>query len=49
MPSATDWVASLSPWPADGFGLERMNILLDRLGRPELGYDAIHVVGTKGK
>ena len=34
MPSATDWVASLSPWPAEGFGLERMQALLDRLGRP---------------
>ncbi|HEY5295876.1 MAG TPA: Mur ligase family protein [Gaiellaceae bacterium] len=47
--SATDWVASLSPWPADGFGLERMQALLDRLGHPERWYDAIHVVGTKGK
>jgi dihydrofolate synthase/folylpolyglutamate synthase len=49
MQSATDWVASLSPWPADGFGLDRMNALLDRLGRPERRYDTIHVVGTKGK
>ena len=49
MTSATDWVASLSPWPADGFGLERMQALLDRLGRPERDYDAVHVVGTKGK
>jgi dihydrofolate synthase/folylpolyglutamate synthase len=49
MISATDWVASLSPWPAEGFGLERMHALLDRLGRPERRYDAIHVVGTKGK
>jgi dihydrofolate synthase/folylpolyglutamate synthase len=49
MQSATDWVASLSPWPADGFGLERMNALLDLLGRPERRYDSIHVVGTKGK
>ena len=49
MTSATDWVASLSPWPAEGFGLERMQALLDRLGRPERGYDAVHVVGTKGK
>jgi dihydrofolate synthase/folylpolyglutamate synthase len=49
MQSATDWVASLSPWPADGFGLERMNALLDLLGRPERRYNAIHVVGTKGK
>jgi dihydrofolate synthase/folylpolyglutamate synthase len=49
MPSATDWVASLSPWPAEGFGLERMQALLDRLGRPERRYDVVHVVGTKGK
>jgi dihydrofolate synthase/folylpolyglutamate synthase len=49
MQSATDWIASLSPWPADGFGLERMNALLDLLGRPERRYDSIHVVGTKGK
>jgi dihydrofolate synthase/folylpolyglutamate synthase len=49
MASATDWVASLSPWPAEGFGLERMNALLELLGRPERRYDAVHVVGTKGK
>jgi dihydrofolate synthase / folylpolyglutamate synthase len=53
MQSATrnpvDWLESLSPWPADGFGLERMRALLDRLGSPERAYDAIHVVGTKGK
>jgi dihydrofolate synthase / folylpolyglutamate synthase len=49
MQSATDWVASLSPWPAEGFGLERMRALLARLGDPQGRYDAIHVVGTKGK
>jgi dihydrofolate synthase/folylpolyglutamate synthase len=49
MPSATDWVASLSPWPAEGFGLERMRALLSQLGDPQRQYDAIHVVGTKGK
>jgi dihydrofolate synthase/folylpolyglutamate synthase len=49
MQSATEWLASLSPWPRDGFGLDRMNVLLDRLGHPERGYDAVHVVGTKGK
>jgi dihydrofolate synthase / folylpolyglutamate synthase len=49
MPSATDWVASLSPWPAEGFGLERMRALLSQLGDPQRRYDAIHVVGTKGK
>ncbi|HEX7526158.1 MAG TPA: Mur ligase family protein, partial [Gaiellaceae bacterium] len=47
--SATDWVASLSPWPADGFGLERMRALLAELGDPQLAYPAVHVVGTNGK
>jgi dihydrofolate synthase / folylpolyglutamate synthase len=49
MQSATDWVAGLSPWPAEGFGLERMHALLDRLGHPERAFDAVHVVGTNGK
>ena len=47
--SATDWIASLSPWPKDGFGLERMHALLARLGHPEQRFPAIHVVGTNGK
>ena len=47
--SAADWVASLSPWPADGFGLDRMRALLAELGDPQLRYPAIHVVGTNGK
>ena len=45
---ATEWVASLSPWPEE-FGLERMRALLDRLGDPQNAYRAIHVVGTNGK
>ncbi len=28
------WLAALSPWPEDGFGLERMLALLAALGRP---------------
>ena len=44
-----DWLASLSPWPADGFGLERMHALLTELGDPQLAYEAVHVVGTNGK
>jgi dihydrofolate synthase/folylpolyglutamate synthase len=48
MRSAADWVASLSPWPAE-FGLERMHALLARLGNPERRYPSIHVVGTNGK
>ena len=47
--SSTSWLESLSPWPADGFGTERMRALLDRLGNPERTFEAIHVVGTKGK
>jgi dihydrofolate synthase / folylpolyglutamate synthase len=47
--SATDWLDSLSPWPRDGFGLERMLALLAELGDPQEAYPAIHVVGTNGK
>jgi dihydrofolate synthase / folylpolyglutamate synthase len=43
------WVASLSPWPADGFGLGRMRRLLALLGDPQQRYEAVHVVGTNGK
>ena len=46
--TATEWVASLSPWPEE-FGLERMRQLLARLGDPQDVYPAIHVVGTNGK
>jgi dihydrofolate synthase/folylpolyglutamate synthase len=49
VPSATRWLESLSPWPSDGFGLERMRELLARIGNPERELDTIHVVGTKGK
>ena len=48
MPSV-EWLESLSPWPTDGFGTERMLALLDRLGNPQRSFDAVHVVGTKGK
>ncbi len=43
------WLASLSPWPVDGFGLARMHELLTSLGDPQLAYEAVHVVGTNGK
>jgi dihydrofolate synthase/folylpolyglutamate synthase len=43
------WLAGLSPWPEDGFGLDRMNVLLAALGDPQRAYPAIHVVGTNGK
>jgi dihydrofolate synthase / folylpolyglutamate synthase len=47
--SATAWVASLDPWPVDGFGTGRMHALLADLGEPQQRYPAIHVVGTNGK
>jgi dihydrofolate synthase/folylpolyglutamate synthase len=47
--SATDWLDALSPWPADGFGTERMRALLAERGEPQLRYPAVHVVGTNGK
>src|SRR5262249_5060695 len=56
MPSAASdrlttvrWLESLSPWPEDGFGLDRMHALLDRLGNPPRRLDSIHVVRAKGK
>ena len=49
MPSAIDYLESLSPWPKDGFGLERIKALLASLGDPQLHYPSIHVVGTNGK
>ena len=47
--SATSWLESLSPWPTEGFGTERMVALLERLGNPQRSFEAVHVVGTKGK
>jgi dihydrofolate synthase/folylpolyglutamate synthase len=53
MPSPTSgqtaYVESLSPWPEDGFGLDRIEALLTELGEPQLRYPSIHVVGTNGK
>jgi dihydrofolate synthase/folylpolyglutamate synthase len=43
------WLEALSPWPRDGFGLERMRALLAALGEPQAGLPAVHVVGTNGK
>jgi dihydrofolate synthase / folylpolyglutamate synthase len=43
------WLETLSPWPEDGFGLERMNALLAELGQPQAGLPAVHVVGSNGK
>jgi len=47
--SAVDWLESLSPWPKDGFGLDRMRALLSELGDPQLAFPSVHVVGTNGK
>jgi len=49
MSSAVELVESLSPWPKDGFGLDRIEALLAELGDPQLTYPSIHVVGTNGK
>ena len=49
MGGAIDWLESLSPWPKDGFGLERMRALLAELGDPQLAFPSVHVVGTNGK
>jgi dihydrofolate synthase/folylpolyglutamate synthase len=49
MQSATDWLETLSPWPAEGFGTERMVELLARLDDPQRSFRSLHVVGTKGK
>ena len=49
MQSATDWLETLSPWPVEGFGTERMIELLARLGNPQRSFRSVHVVGTKGK
>src|SRR5439155_6954111 len=48
-PPNTEWVAGLSPWPEDGFGLERIRALLERLGNPQRSFRSVHVVGTNGK
>ena len=48
MPSASEWLEQLSPWPQE-FGLGRMRALLAELGEPQREYPAIHVVGTNGK
>ena len=47
--SAVAWLDAMSPWPRDGFGVERMRRLLAVLGNPQDDYPAIHVVGTNGK
>jgi len=46
--TATEWIASLSPWPEE-FGLERMLALLEALDNPQRSFPSVHVVGTNGK
>jgi dihydrofolate synthase / folylpolyglutamate synthase len=46
---AIEYVESLNPWPAGGFGLDRIKVVLADLGNPQLRYPSIHVVGTNGK
>ena len=43
------WLDEMSPWPRDGFGVDRMRALLAELGDPQFCYPAVHVVGTNGK
>jgi len=47
--TSVEWIETLSPWPTDGFGLERISALLARLGNPQRAFTSIHVVGTNGK
>jgi dihydrofolate synthase/folylpolyglutamate synthase len=47
--TAVEWLDAKSPWPRDGFGLDRMRALLAELGDPQFAYPAVHVVGTNGK
>ena len=49
MTDQTAYVESLSPWPKDGFGLDRIKALLRELGDPQLRYPSVHVVGSNGK
>lgn len=49
MSDEISWLAGLSPWPEDGFGLDRMLALLAALGDPHRAFPAVHVVGTNGK
>ena len=46
--TATQWIASLSPWPEE-FGLGRMHALLEALDNPQRAFRSVHVVGTNGK
>jgi dihydrofolate synthase/folylpolyglutamate synthase len=49
--SAPGWLTYLEALAVFGMrpGLERVEAILDKLGRPQDGYDVVHVVGTNGK
>src|SRR6476646_8646820 len=48
MPSASDWLESLSPRTAES-GLGRTHALLAERREPQRAFRSIHVVGTNGK
>ena len=33
--TAVEWLDAMSPWPRDGFGLDRMRRLLGAIGDPQ--------------
>ena len=49
--SLVDFERARPPGPRQKtiFDLSRMNVLLERLGKPHLGIPTVHVAGTKGK
>ena len=48
MTTAAEWIEELARFGMRP-GLDRINALLDRLGRPEEGIPAVHIAGTNGK
>jgi dihydrofolate synthase/folylpolyglutamate synthase len=47
--STLEWLYGLEARRGMDFRLERLEPVLERLGRPELSFPAIHVAGTNGK
>ena len=45
---AVDYIEELS-WKGSIYGLDRMRVLLEKLGNPEKKFKAVHVAGTNGK
>ena len=48
MPSSVSWLEQIEVFGIQ-LGLERMHALMERLGRPQRSFRAIHVLGTNGK